>query len=45
MNEGQNIDHNTMIRQLGKGGMGKVYPAKDTKLRREVAVKVLPEVV
>ncbi|HKI83794.1 MAG TPA: protein kinase [Candidatus Krumholzibacteria bacterium] len=38
----ENLAHYELSSLLGKGGMGEVYRARDTKLGREVAIKVLP---
>ena len=37
------LSHYRIVSRLGAGGMGEVFRARDEKLNREVAIKVLPE--
>jgi serine/threonine protein kinase len=45
MTPGQVLLHYRLVEQIGEGGMGVVWKAVDTTLDREVAVKILPQVL
>src|SRR5262245_37888004 len=40
---GTKLGYYEVISLLGKGGMGEVYRARDTKLKRDVGIKILPD--
>ena len=43
LNVGDRLGHYEVTALIGEGGMGQVYQATDTKLNRQVALKILPE--
>ena len=43
LSTGDKLGPYEIISPIGEGGMGEVYKARDTRLERSVAIKVLPE--
>ena len=43
LTSGSRLGPYEILTLLGRGGMGEVYRARDTKLNRDVAIKILPE--
>jgi serine/threonine protein kinase len=45
LTSGARLGHYTILTPLGAGGMGEVWVAEDARLKRKVALKVLPAVM
>jgi len=45
LSPGTRLGSYEILSPIGAGGMGEVYRARDTRLDRDVAIKILPEVV
>src|SRR5260370_3636388 len=43
LSAGTNLGPYEILASIGAGGMGEVYRARDTRLKRDVAIKVLPD--
>lgn len=43
LSPGTLLNRYRIVRQLGAGGMGEVYEAEDSRLKRRIAIKLLPE--
>ena len=41
--QGDRLGHFSLLEKIGEGGMGRVYKARDSRLDRLVAIKLLPE--